>query len=138
MVTGGDTGTVEFDAASGVYSEVQPGSYLFMDGDSGGLTRRDESRWRQRLFVLSTIMGASRPAGGVCDVDLKGLAVDSGLPRSVHWLNASDQQTLTYIAANDEHGMLEAKLAPHGDTSALRGTRIRLPPGHCDPTVNPK
>src|SRR5690606_24498326 len=30
VVTGGGTGTAEFDAASGVYTEIQPGSYVFM------------------------------------------------------------------------------------------------------------
>ncbi|WP_250474539.1 DSD1 family PLP-dependent enzyme [Caballeronia sp. GAFFF1] len=136
VITGGGTGTVEFDAASGVYTELQPGSYLFMDGDYGELTWSDSLRWRQSLFVLSTIMSAARPGVAVCDVGLKGLAVDSGLPRSVQPLDAFDEHSFTYIAANDEHGMLEAQLARSGDTGSLLGTRIMLPPGHCDPTVN--
>ena len=136
IVTGGGTGTVEFDVASGVYTEVQPGSYVFMDGDYGSLAYDGELQWRHSLFVLSTIMSAARPGMAVCDVGLKGLAVDSGLPRSVHWLDAADEPVLTYSAANDEHGMLNAKGAPHDDTSALLGKRILLPPGHCDPTVN--
>jgi len=136
IVTGGGTGTVELDAASGVYTEVQPGSYLFMDGDYGAIAWGGEWRWRHSLFVLSTIMSATRPGVAVCDVGLKGLAVDSGLPRSVRLLNASGGPELTYIAANDEHGMLESKAARHDDASALLGKRILLPPGHCDPTVN--
>ncbi|SAK87686.1 DSD1 family PLP-dependent enzyme [Caballeronia ptereochthonis] len=136
IVTGGGTGTVEFDAASGVYTEVQPGSYLFMDGDYGGLGWGGELRWRHSLFVLSTVMSATRPGMAVCDVGLKGLAVDSGLPRSALWLDGSAEPALTYIAANDEHGMLQAQGMPEEIFTALVGERLRLPPGHCDPTVN--
>lgn len=136
IVTGGGTGTVEFDATSGVFTELQPGSYLFMDGDYGGLGWGGELRWSHSLFVLSTIMSATRPGMAVCDVGLKGLAVDSGLPRSVHRLGAHTEPALTYISANDEHGMLQAQDAPDDDCSDLVGKRVRLPPGHCDPTVN--
>jgi len=136
IVTGGGTGTVEFDAASGVFTELQPGSYLFMDGDYGSIGWGGESGWRHSLFVLSTVMSATRPGMAVCDVGLKGLAVDSGLPRSVHWLDAKGAPALTYISANDEHGMLQAQHESDGDFAGLVGKRILLPPGHCDPTVN--
>jgi D-threonine aldolase len=134
VVTGGGTGTVEFDAASGVYTELQPGSYLFMDGDYGSIEWSDGLRWQPSLFVLSTVMSAARPGMAVCDVGLKGLAVDSGLPRSVRWIDGMDAPVLRYVSANDEHGMLEA--AKETDMSTLTGRRLRLPPGHCDPTVN--
>ncbi|WP_244818199.1 DSD1 family PLP-dependent enzyme [Caballeronia sp. Lep1P3] len=136
IVTGGGTGTVEFDATSGVYTELQAGSYLFMDGDYGHIAWDGALRWRHSLFVLSTIMSATRPGLAVCDVGLKGLAVDSGLPRRVHRPDLSIEPTLTYVAANDEHGMLEVQGSLHDETNALLGERILLPPGHCDPTVN--
>jgi D-threonine aldolase len=132
VVTGGGTGTAEFDAVSGVYTELQPGSYLFMDCDYGGLDWSGALRPRHSLFVLSTIMSAARVGVAVCDVGLKGLAVDSGLPRSVGYAVESSGPALRYVAANDEHGMLEAQ----GDTHGLIGERVLLPPGHCDPTVN--
>jgi D-threonine aldolase len=135
IVTGGGTGTVEFDAASGVFTELQPGSYLFMDGDYGDIEWTGELRWRHSLYVLSTVMSAARPGMAVCDVGLKGLAVDSGLPRSVKWLDESGALSLRYASANDEHGMLDADDAT-SDTSALIGKRVLLPPGHCDPTAN--
>jgi D-serine deaminase-like pyridoxal phosphate-dependent protein len=136
VVTGGGTGTVEFDVRSGVYTEVQPGSYLFMDGHYGGLAWAGSLRPRQSLFVLSTIMSAARPGIAVCDVGLKGLAVDSGLPRDVRWAPGSDGPRLDYTAANDEHGMLAVAGAPAEQTAGLAGRRLLLPPGHCDPTVN--
>ncbi|SAL42498.1 alanine racemase [Caballeronia peredens] len=136
IVTGGGTGTVEFDAASGVYTELQPGSYLFMDGDYGGLDWSGELRWRHSLFVLSTVMSATRPGMAVCDVGLKGLAVDSGLPRSAIWIDDRSESELSYVSANDEHGMLRAQNKPQEDFAARVGKRLLLPPGHCDPTVN--
>ncbi|MDE1178992.1 DSD1 family PLP-dependent enzyme [Paraburkholderia sp.] len=139
VVTGGGTGTVEFDATSGVYTELQPGSYLFMDGDYGDNAWQDPARSRHSLFVLSTVMSATRRGMAVCDVGLKGLAVDSGLPRSATWARGSSGPRLTYVSANDEHGMLEARETPEAaelDTTNLVGGRLLLPPGHCDPTVN--
>ncbi|SPB13869.1 alanine racemase [Caballeronia novacaledonica] len=136
IVTGGGTGTVEFDATSGVFTELQPGSYLFMDGDYGGIGWSGDLRWRHSLFVLSMIMSATRPGMAVCDVGLKGLAVDSGLPRSVQWLDANSEPALTYLCANDEHGMLKAQREPEVDFAERVGKRVLLPPGHCDPTVN--
>jgi D-threonine aldolase len=136
IVTGGGTGTVEFDAASGVYTEVQPGSYLFMDGDYGGIEWIGELRWQHSLFALSTVMSAAQPSRAVCDVGLKGLAVDSGLPRTALWADGAHEPSLRYASANDEHGMLEALDSSQRDLSALIGRRLLLPPGHCDPTVN--
>jgi D-serine deaminase-like pyridoxal phosphate-dependent protein len=59
IVTGGGTGTYLFEAMSGVYNEVQPGSYIFMDVDySLNLDQNDQpvSDFKQSLFVLTTVM----------------------------------------------------------------------------------
>jgi D-serine deaminase-like pyridoxal phosphate-dependent protein len=129
IVTGGGTGTVEFDVESGVYTEVQPGSYIFLDGDYGGNEWTGATRPRHSLFIATTIMSATHAGRAICDVGLKGVAVDSGLPR----LGPQDA-SLRFIAANDEHGILEAEAG--ADTSSLLGQRLLLMPGHCDPTAN--
>ncbi|MDQ9170102.1 DSD1 family PLP-dependent enzyme [Oxalobacteraceae bacterium R-40] len=130
VVTGGGTGTAEFDAASGVFTEIQPGSYIFMDGHYGENGWAGELRLQHSLFIATTIMSAAKPGQAVCDVGLKGVAVDSGLP-----LIRSDARhdSLRYVAANDEHGIL------HTDADGshnLLGERLLLIPGHCDPTCN--
>ncbi len=127
-VTGGGTGSFELEGASGIWTELQCGSYAFMDahylqvvdgeGRAGGL-------FAPALFVLASIMSKTRPGRAVCDAGLKVLAVDSGLP-AVH--DASD---VTYAGASDEHGLI----ADPGDRLAIRD-RVKLVPGHCDPTVN--
>lgn len=130
VVTGGGTGTAEFDAASGVFTEIQPGSYVFMDAQYGANGWREEFRPQHSLFIASTVMSTAKPGRIICDVGLKGVAVDSGLPiPSARHVN----ENLSYIAANDEHGIIEVKKSETGD---LIGKKIYLIPGHCDPTVN--
>ena len=62
----------------------------------------------------------------VVDAGLKALSVDSGMPL------VADLQGVEYLKASDEHGVLRL---PAGTQVAL-GDKIRLIPGHCDPTVN--
>jgi D-serine deaminase-like pyridoxal phosphate-dependent protein len=140
VVTGGGTGTVEFDARSGIYTEVQAGSYVFGDGAYGSLEWTAFDKPRQSLHILSTIMSAPRPGIAVCDVGLKGLAVDSGLPRQVVSLPpplcALEMPELAYVGASDEHGMLDVANDREYVTEPLIGQRVLIVPGHCDPTVN--
>jgi 3-hydroxy-D-aspartate aldolase len=124
-VSGGGTGTYPIEAASGVYDEVQAGSYIFMDADYQKV-RGDGPAYEAALFVLTTVI--SRSGGrAVCDAGLKASSLDSGMP-VVH-----DRLGISYLGAADEHGMLQLD----GDAGPLRvGDQLRLIPGHCDPTVN--
>src|SRR5690606_1500666 len=80
-ITGAGTGSAEFDAASGVYTELQAGSYAFMDGDYGANDWSGPLAFRHSLYLLATVM--SRPAEGraVVDAGLKSTTIESGLPR---------------------------------------------------------
>ncbi|CAN5442265.1 DSD1 family PLP-dependent enzyme [soil metagenome] len=130
IVGGGGTGTFLLEANSGVYTEVQAGSYIFMDADYG--RNFDEAgapfgAFQQSLFVLSTVMSAPRAGVAVLDAGLKSVSVDSGFP--LVW-NAPE---VKYVDASDEHGKLEF---PAGADGPKFGEKIRIVPGHCDPTVN--
>ena len=131
-VTGGGSGSVEFDLASGIYTEVQPGSYVFMDGDYGRNEYGDALRFEQSLFIASTVMSVGSGDRIVLDAGLKSIAVDSGLPGI--WQNGAASAALTYAAANDEHGIVRTR-AP-GDAHPALGSQLLLVPGHCDPTLN--
>lgn len=131
-VTGGGSGSVEFDLASGVYTEVQPGSYVFMDGDYGRNEPGDALRFEQSLFIASTVMSVGSGDRIVLDAGLKSIAVDSGLPAV--WQGGAESPTLVYAAANDEHGIVRTR-AP-GDARPALGSPLLLVPGHCDPTLN--
>lgn len=130
VVTGGGTGTAEFDVANGVFTEIQPGSYIFMDGDYA--SNEWAGRWTSAhsLFIASTIMSTAKVGMAVCDVGLKGVAVDSGLP-NVKPGQYDDR--LRYASANDEHGILHIE---PGDMRDRLGDQVWLIPGHCDPTAN--
>lgn len=129
VVTGAGTGTYPLEAGSGVYQELQPGSYVFMDADYGRNLGEDGlpvHGFRQSLFLLATVM--SRPEAGrvVVDAGLKAHSVDSGMPL------VADLPGAVYTRVSDEHGVIEL-----GEGTAARlGEKVRLVPGHCDPTVN--
>ena len=134
LVTGAGTGTFAHEAASGVWNEIQPGSFLFMDAD---YLRNDidpaQPQFEPALFIKSQVIsvGAGR---AVCDAGHKSHAVDSGLPE-VHALPG--QPPLRFANGGDEHGVLH----PLDDGGALPslpalGDTVWLIPGHCDPTVN--
>lgn len=127
-VTGGGTGSAEFDLHSGVYTELQPGSYVFMDGDYGRNDYGQALRFEHSLFVATTVMSQGCGDRVVVDAGLKSLALDSGLPTL--WGEAG----LAYVSANDEHGLVQ--LADASVPRPALGRQLLLVPGHCDPTLN--
>ncbi|MBV9118808.1 MAG: DSD1 family PLP-dependent enzyme [Acetobacteraceae bacterium] len=130
IVGGAGTGSFELEAGSGVFTEIQAGSYVFMDADYArnlDAAGQPVGTFRHALFVLSTVMSTARPGVAVLDAGLKALAVDSGLP--LVW----ERPGLRYVSASDEHGKLQ--VAPESGAPEL-GEKLRLVPGHCDPTVD--
>jgi D-serine deaminase-like pyridoxal phosphate-dependent protein len=127
LVTGAGTGTFALEAASGVYGELQAGSFLFMDADYA----RNEAdpaqpQFGHALFVKTQVMSVCA-THAVCDAGHKSHAIDSGLP-VVHGA------ALEYCNGGDEHGILRGT-HPNVKLPAL-GDVLWLIPGHCDPTVN--
>jgi 3-hydroxy-D-aspartate aldolase len=125
LVTGAGSGTFMFEVQSGAWDEIQPGSYIFMDADYA----RNEwaaplPRFEHTLFVLTTVMSRPTPGLAIVDAGLKASSVDSGMPTV--W----ERNDLAYIRASDEHGWVE------GPNPPALGEKLRLVPGHCDPTVN--
>ena len=130
LVSGGGTGSYYFESNSGVYNELQCGSYAFMDADYGRIRDKDGHRidhgeWENALFILTSVMSHAKPGQAVCDAGLKVQSLDSGLP-VIH-----GRDDVTYISASDEHGVIEDK------RGVLRiNEKLKLVPGHCDPTCN--
>ncbi len=128
IVAGAGTGTYRIEGASGVYNELQCGSYIFMDADYQRV--RDEAGrgiadFGNSLFVYTSIMSKTKSGKAVCDAGLKALSVDSGLPVI---FGAS---SIEYVKCSDEHGVIQDP----EDTLKLND-KLKLIPGHCDPTVN--
>ncbi len=128
IVTGAGTGTYRFEGASGVYNELQCGSYIFMDADYQRIRMEDGramDEFDNSLFIFTTVMSNAAPGRAVCDAGLKAQSVDSGLPV------VFGRDDIEYIGASDEHGVLSDP-----DDALRLGDKLRLIPGHCDPTVN--
>ena len=126
VVTTGGTGTAEFCAAHDAVTEVQPGSFAFMDTDyldTGGIP------YESSLVAIATVISRPAPDRAVIDAGLKTLSDDSGPARLVGVPGWS------YQHGGDEHGVL----TPNGDLDRreLRvGDRVALTPSHIDPTIN--
>ena len=122
IITGGGTGTLAADRDSGVFDEVQPGSFCVMDLQYGSIEH--EIVFERALEVLTTVL--SRPAPNRCVVDAGSKAVDlvAGPP--------DVEGNRPYRSGGDEHGILDLEA---GDDLAV-GAKLRLYPSHCDPCVN--
>jgi 3-hydroxy-D-aspartate aldolase len=130
IVGGGGTGSYYFEGTSGVFNELQCGSYAFMDADYGRILDKDGNRidageWENSLFILTSVMSHAKTDIAVCDAGLKAQSVDSGLP------TVFGRDDVTYMKCSDEHGVISD---PDGVLKV--NDKLKLVPGHCDPTCN--
>ena len=130
IVGGGGTGSYYFEGNSGVFNELQCGSYAFMDADYGRIldekgNRIDQGEWENALFILTSVMSHAKADLAVVDAGLKVQSIDSGLPV------AYGRTDIEYFKCSDEHGVIR-------DTNSVLkvNDKLRLVPGHCDPTCN--
>ena len=118
-VSGGSTGTAQIKAMEGLYTELQAGSYLFMDA----VYRNLNLPFQNALFLLTTVVSQKENLT-VVDAGIKTCGVDQGMP-------APCEGTVREIVASEEHFQL------HGYTEKKAvGDRMLLIPGHCCSTVN--
>ncbi|MEL6532951.1 MAG: 3-hydroxy-D-aspartate aldolase BhcC [Pseudomonadota bacterium] len=130
IVGGGGTGSYYFESNSGVYNELQCGSYAFMDADYGRILdengeRIDRGEWENALFLLTSVMSHAKADKAIVDAGLKAQSVDSGLPVIF------GRTDVEYVKCSDEHGVVADK-----DGVLKVGDKLHLVPGHCDPTCN--
>ena len=129
VVTGGGTGSFAADAAQGVLTEVQPGSYAFMDRQYRDALQDDpDGDFEQALAIAATVISANHRKWVTVDAGLKAFATDGPLPVALT-PRFSDS---VYRFFGDEHGLL---MRPAG-AAVVRGERIDFAPGHIDPTLD--
>ncbi len=126
-VTGAGTGSFLHERDSGVFNEIQAGSYIFMDRDYADNQRGpNDIAFEHALFVRTTVMSRPTPGRAIVDAGLKASSIDSGMP------TVFKRPDMRYVKAADEHGVLATT-----DAGAVSlGDALMLVPGHCDPTVN--
>lgn len=127
VVTGGGTGTHRIDAELGVLTELQVGSYAFMDREYHDCDLG--TSFATALMVDTRVISANRPGMATLDAGLKSFATEAGVP--VFVAGAPDGGTYRFMG--DEHG---AVTVPAGATTPPLGTRLTAMTPHCDPTVN--
>jgi D-serine deaminase-like pyridoxal phosphate-dependent protein len=126
IVTGAGTGTAEFDGAGSVYTELQAGSYVFMDAEYQGVGGLKD-RYEPALFVDTTVVAAQWEDRVTTDAGTKAFALNGPPPRP-----ARQESGWAYSYSGDEFGCL--MLSP-GARRPAWGERLTFVVSHCDPTV---
>jgi 3-hydroxy-D-aspartate aldolase len=129
VVTGGGTGTHVIDAEVGVLTELQAGSYVFMDRQylDCDISGPGAEPFATSLFIDCSVISANTEGMATVDAGFKAMATDGGLP-AIHSGAPPDS---SFLFMGDEHGAIKT------ETGAFKlGDRIVLTAPHCDPTVN--
>ena len=131
IVTGSGTGTHFIDAKLGVFTELQVGSYVFMDHDYNVCDLRglDKPTFEQALQIDARVVSANKAGMATVDAGLKAMATEKGPP--VILKGAVEGSTTRF--SGDEH---LAVIAPEGKAAPALAEQVILTPPHCDPTVN--
>jgi 3-hydroxy-D-aspartate aldolase len=128
IVTGGGTGTHQLDLEDGPFTEIQPGSYLFMDKQYGAIELAPGGApFETALTIAARVISVNQPGLAVIDAGFKAMATDAGPAR------LQGDAAASYQFMGDEHGGLR-----YGESAARPGVNelVRLVAPHCDPTVN--
>jgi 3-hydroxy-D-aspartate aldolase len=132
IVTGGGTGTFDIDPAGKVYTELQPGSYPFMDREYLDIPVAGSGRpspFAAALFVQASVVSAHGEGFAVVNAGYKSFATEGGMPRVV-FPNLADTK---YKLMGDEHGGIDYD--PKSGTLKV-GDLVEFLTPHCDPTIN--
>lgn len=132
LLTGGSTGTYNIDSEIEGITELQPGSFMFMDLDYNRIGGKDGSAvfqdFENSLTVLTTVVSKPTDAKAIVDGGYKAFSTDKPyMPK------AKGIENLPYSFAGDEHGSLNLAQAA-GAVNV--GDRLEFVVPHCDPSVN--
>ncbi|MBJ7500111.1 MAG: DSD1 family PLP-dependent enzyme [Sphingopyxis sp.] len=131
IVTGSGTGTHRIDLELGVFTELQAGSYVFMDKQYLDCDIADggEPPFEVSLAVDARVVSANHSGLVTIDAGYKSLSTDGG----VAVVRRGAPETAFFAFMGDEHAAL---IAPDIGTQLAPGDPVSLTVPHCDPTVN--
>ena len=131
IVTGGGTGTYDIDPEAGVFTDLQVGSFIFMDVQYNAVMRRDGTPgpFETSLFVQSTVICANIAEAVTTDAGFKAFATDGPMPE----ITDGAPEGSTYDFMGDEHGRI---VLPAGANGPPIGSVVSCVTPHCDPNVN--
>lgn len=131
LLSGGSTGTYNIDSEIDGITELQPGSFVFMDVDYnriGGQSGPKYEDFRNSLSVLTTVVSKPTDQQAVVDGGLKAFSTDKPFMPE-----AKGIQGIDFAWGGDEHGRLNLAKA---SAAVNLGDRIEFIIPHCDPSVN--
>jgi D-serine deaminase-like pyridoxal phosphate-dependent protein len=131
ILTGGGTGTFDIDPDARTLSELQVGSYVFMDRQYNEVWQKPGGRapFETSLFVQTTVISANRDRLATTDAGFKAFATDAGLPQ----IASGAPEGASYFFFGDEQGGV---LYDSGLRRLKPGDVLTCIVPHCDPTVN--
>ena len=132
ILSGGSTGTYNIDSEIDGMTELQVGSYVFMDVDYRRIGGKDGnavySDFQPSLTVLATVVSA--PHEGRVSIDAGTKALDTTTTNIPQIKNAPG---ILYTKHGDEFGGLTSE---SGAKLPAIGDRVEVIVPHCDPSVN--
>jgi D-serine deaminase-like pyridoxal phosphate-dependent protein len=131
ILTGGGTGTFDIDPDAGILSELQVGSYVFMDRQYNDVWEKSGSAppFETALFVQTTVISANRDGLATTDAGFKAFATDAGPPRIV---SGAPEGASYFFFGDEQGGILYSPDSPR----LTPGDVVTCAVPHCDPTVN--
>ena len=131
ILSGGGTGTFDIDPDARVLTELQVGSYIFMDKQYNDVWEKPGDRvpFETSLYVQTTVISANRAGLATTDAGFKSFATDAGPPL----LAAGAPTGAAYFFFGDEQGGIAY---PREGVSLKPGEYVTCVVPHCDPTVN--
>ncbi len=131
IVSGGGTGTFNIDPEARVLTELQAGSYIFMDKQYGEVRIANAApmAFEMSLFVQTTVISATMPGLVTTDAGLKSFATEAGAPI----ISSGAPEGANYFFFGDEQGGI---ILGGAEKALPLGAVLRCVVPHCDPTVN--
>lgn len=131
IVSGGGTGTCAIDVEANLFTELQVGSYVFMDREYNDVraTRGQSLGFDTALFIDTAVIHRAAPGLATTDAGLKSMATEAGPPPIVRGAPTGAK----YFFFGDEQGGVLFDATQPGPQL---GDRITCVTPHCDPTVN--
>ena len=138
IITGGGTGTFEFEVLGGVHTEIQPGSFVLGDTDYADNELSNQSlRFEPAMWIHATVTSVAVRGQFIVDAGSKSVDLVSGPPsltiqKDNLGFNNQQDPNFVYMTGGDEHGVILCAL----DTKVKLGETVRMLPRHIDPTCN--
>lgn len=132
IFSGGGTGTYNIDHETRGLTDVQVGSYVFMDSqyiDIGGESDTDVySDFQPSLTILSTVLNDQYSGRVTTDAGAKACTINRP------WARIKGETGLSYSSGSDEFGTI--RYEDNASRTYKVGDKVELIVSHCDPVVN--